>query len=142
MIVVVAVVALGVFGIRSMNATAPEDLGVTDGRLAPLPPSPNGVSSQAEREAQRLEPFPAKANVEETLDAIARACEDEGGQVVTREGNYLHVIFRTKIMRYTDDVEWLADGDVLHFRSKSRVGYWDLGVNRRRIARLRERYTQ
>ncbi len=41
-----------------------------------------------------------------------------------------------------DDLQALADvhGGVLHVRSASRTGRWDLGVNRRRIEALRARY--
>jgi uncharacterized protein (DUF1499 family) len=43
-------------------------------------------------------------------------------------------------MGYTDDVEWLVTEGELHFRSASRVGYWDLGVNRRRLTKLSKQY--
>jgi uncharacterized protein (DUF1499 family) len=39
-----------------------------------------------------------------------------------------------------DDVEFqlVPEERLMHVRSASRVGYWDLGVNRRRVERLRE----
>jgi uncharacterized protein (DUF1499 family) len=41
-----------------------------------------------------------------------------------------------------DDVEFRIDGaaGVIHVRSASRKGYWDLGVNRRRVETIREAF--
>ena len=40
-------------------------------------------------------------------------------------------------MRYRDDVEFEVDGDTVHVRSASRLGYGDFGVNRKRVEALR-----
>jgi len=55
--------------------------------------------------------------------------------------SYLRVEFTTMIWRFVDDLELLADIDqaVIHVRSASRVGTWDLGANRRRVESLRHR---
>jgi uncharacterized protein (DUF1499 family) len=41
-----------------------------------------------------------------------------------------------------DDVEFCIDDDLrtIHVRSSSRVGYFDFGVNRRRIERIRAKF--
>jgi len=41
-----------------------------------------------------------------------------------------------------DDVEFRIDeaAGVIHVRSASRKGYWDLGVNRRRVEAIREAF--
>jgi len=38
-----------------------------------------------------------------------------------------------------DDVEFFVDSsrNLLHMRSASRTGYWDLGVNRKRLETIR-----
>ncbi|HEY6084419.1 MAG TPA: DUF1499 domain-containing protein [Nitrospira sp.] len=43
------------------------------------------------------------------------------------------------LLRFVDDVEFLFDDDTktIHFRSASRVGYGDFGVNRRRMEEIR-----
>jgi uncharacterized protein (DUF1499 family) len=45
-------------------------------------------------------------------------------------------------MGFVDDVQFLIDESprVIHVRSASRDGYWDLGVNRRRIETIRAEY--
>jgi uncharacterized protein (DUF1499 family) len=41
-------------------------------------------------------------------------------------------------MGFTDDVEFYADGKLLHVRSSSRLGVRDFDVNRKRIESLRK----
>ena len=42
------------------------------------------------------------------------------------------------IFRFIDDVEfYLTEQGVIHFRSASRIGHSDLGVNRRRVEMIR-----
>lgn len=59
-------------------------------------------------------------------------------RVVEQRENYLHAVFSSLIFRFRDDVEFLADeqSGLLHFRSASRLGYYDFGANRRRMERL------
>ena len=59
--------------------------------------------------------------------------------VVKQDRNYLYAEFRTRLMRYVDDVEFFHDDQagVIHLRSASRLGRRDFGVNRRRIEELR-----
>ena len=55
--------------------------------------------------------------------------------VVENSGNYLKLEVRSAIFSFVDDVEFEFD-DVtkrIHFRSASRLGYYDFGVNRRRM---------
>ncbi len=57
--------------------------------------------------------------------------------------DYLRAEFRSRVFRFVDDVEFLVDehSRVIHVRSASRVGYSDLGVNRKRIESLRAAYS-
>ena len=59
--------------------------------------------------------------------------------IVEFKPNYLRAEFRSALFRFVDDVEFLIDDTlgVMHVRSASRVGYWDLGANRRRVERIR-----
>jgi uncharacterized protein (DUF1499 family) len=54
-------------------------------------------------------------------------------------GHYVHAKFTSRLFRFVDDVEFCIDDDlrIIHVRSSSRVGYFDFGVNRRRIERIR-----
>ena len=63
---------------------------------------------------------------------------DEANIVESSDG-YLYAEFTSRLMRYVDDVEFLEDSTagVIHVRSASRLGYSDLGANRKRIENIR-----
>lgn len=56
-------------------------------------------------------------------------------RIVTADDRYLHAEFTSLLFRFVDDVEFLIDSDngIIHFRSASRAGHSDFGVNRKRM---------
>ena len=54
--------------------------------------------------------------------------------------DYIHFEFTSSFFRFVDDVEFLLDeeSELVHFRSASRVGRSDLGVNRSRMKKITE----
>jgi uncharacterized protein (DUF1499 family) len=115
----------------------PANLGVKDGRLAPPKSTPNSVSSQADPadEEHYVAPIPFKGDA---MAAVRRAVSlMPGATVIEEKKNYLYAEFRTRIMRYVDDVEFFYDGRHIHVRSASRLGRRDFGVNRNRVEQLR-----
>ncbi len=116
----------------------PANLGVINGTLAACPDSPNCVSSQAGDERHRIEPFATGGDPEAAfarLIEIVRRRPD--ATVIDSTGTYLRVELRTTF--FIDDAEFLLDRErrLIHLRSASRVGYSDLGLNRRRIEEIR-----
>ncbi|MCB0391058.1 MAG: DUF1499 domain-containing protein [Bdellovibrionales bacterium] len=63
-----------------------------------------------------------------------------GIQLVEEHGEYLHYEVKSKWFGFTDDLEifWAKDVGLLHFKSASRLGYYDLGVNRKRVENLKK----
>jgi len=63
-------------------------------------------------------------------------------RVIKEMEEYLHITFTSQFFRFTDDVEFhfVEEAPVIHVRSASRVGYSDLGVNRRRIEKIRRAF--
>ncbi len=123
----------------------PKNLGVTDGQLAKCPRTPNCVSTQAATDDRMhyIEPIrfegdvaTAKANLLQIVNGMERT------KIITEADDYLHIEFRSQIMRFIDDVEFYIDGDagLIHFRSAARLGVGDGGVNRRRMESIRKRY--
>jgi uncharacterized protein (DUF1499 family) len=118
----------------------PDNLGVTNGRLARCKRTPNCVSSQADpADAEHyIAPIPFKGTVVEAMVAAKRAVESmERARIVREERGYLYAEFRSKLLGYVDDVELFFDGNAIHVRSASRLGRRDFGVNRDRVERLR-----
>lgn len=63
--------------------------------------------------------------------------------VVKATDRYLHVTFKSRLFRFVDDLELKLDpqSGVIAIRSASRVGYFDLGANRRRVESIRKQLT-
>ncbi|MFT5889708.1 MAG: hypothetical protein ACI9BO_002536 [Zhongshania sp.] len=119
------------------------ELGVRDGKLAEISSKPNNVSSQADDPNKKVATLTFKDSPAETMNALKRAVADYGGGKIAAESeDYLYVIFTTSLMRYRDDVEfWLdVENKLVHFRSSSRAGYSDMGLNRKRYDSIAELY--
>lgn len=135
--VIALLVSLGCSGGRP-----PQNLGVTEGRLAPCPGSPNCVSSQAVDANRRVESLcyagdfaQARAGLLEILHGMERV------QVQRADDDYLHVEFRSAVFGFVDDVEFYFNPPgVIQVRSASRTGYYDFGVNRKRVKRIRQHW--
>ncbi|MFN3192025.1 MAG: DUF1499 domain-containing protein [Aureliella sp.] len=126
------------------NSNPASELGVKGRQLGACPDSPNCVSTQAEDEGHRIDAIAFSGTAEEALSAVRKTLESMPRmKVVSEEGNYLHATATTLIMRYVDDVEFLFDETegTLHFRSASRIGYSDLGANRKRMETFRQRFS-
>lgn len=105
-------------------------------RLAPPPSTPNCVSSRADRDHPAyIDPLPMPPGGFDQALALATAIERS--HLAERDEGYARIEYRTRFFRFVDDLELEADGHVLHVRSASRVGNSDLGVNRKRVERLR-----
>jgi uncharacterized protein (DUF1499 family) len=130
-----------VFGLQSSPASSLEAAAV---RLKPCPNSPNCVSSLADDPGQRIDPFPLLGSPAETLTALARAVGAFPRTTLVFHGeSYLKAEFRTRL-GFVDDLEFLVDEDrdVVQVRSASRTGYWDMGVNRKRVEAMRKAYLE
>ena len=114
-----------------------------DGKLAPLPSSPNCVSTQAENEERRMNPIKFSGEAGIAITCLRDIIEAEPNTTVTEhDDTYLHAEFRSRIFRFVDDVELFADRDSseIHFRSASRTGHSDFGVNKNRMKKICEQY--
>jgi uncharacterized protein (DUF1499 family) len=107
--------------------------------LAPCPNKPNCVSSLALDDDHRVEPFALSgekgwAALRDAVAAMPRT------KIVEERPGYLHAECKSRIFRFTDDLELARSeaGNRVDVRSASRVGYGDWGVNRARVESLRE----
>jgi uncharacterized protein (DUF1499 family) len=138
LLVVGGVVFLPVAGLALLSAFSrrPSNLGSVDGQLAPCPDSPNCVSTQAQDVGHRMEPISYNGSAEDAMTRIKSIIASRPRtKIVTEKEDYLHAEFTSALFRFVDDVEFLIDetNGKIHFRSASRVGYGDLGANRKRM---------
>jgi uncharacterized protein (DUF1499 family) len=113
------------------------------GQLAALPKcpdSPNCVSSQAERESQRVAGFIYSGPSQQVLSQL-QTCVGQlsGAKLESGSDSGLHFTFTTRWIRFVDDVHFELDesNHIVHVRSASRLGYGDFGTNRKRVERIR-----
>jgi len=102
-------------------------------RLSRCSSKPNCVCSlYKDDESHFIEPLQVSSN---PINKVVKVLRDIGLDIKTLEDDYIHAIATTKIMRFKDDVEvqYFAKDKMLHFKSSSRVGYSDLGANKKRI---------
>ncbi len=120
-------------------------LGVSNGTLQPLSGKPNAVSTQTDLQDMKMRPLPFKGTLADSKFQLLRILQNlDRVKVVKEEGAYIHAIFTSKVFRFKDDVEFYFDeaAQVIHFRSASRVGYSDWGVNRKRMEDITRRYEE
>ena len=119
-------------------------LGVENDRLAPCPDSPNCVNTQAQADDKHfIAPIKytgtkeaARLRLLEIIRNTSRA------HILSSTEDYIRVEYTSLLFRFVDDVEfYFPEEPVIHVRSASRLGYSDLGVNRRRVEDIRERFS-
>ena len=126
---------LAFFLFSGCSGSRPPNLGVKDNRLSPCPASPYCVSSQSDEERHKIDPIRFTSSAAEAMKRLKKVIQGMAGTTLVRETpDYLHVEFRT-LLGFVDDVEFYMDESqmAVHMRSASRVGYWDLRVNRKRM---------
>ena len=131
------------FGISACSASSPKNLGLNNKLLAACPKSPNCVLSQQSDEKHRIQPLAYTGSLEVAKERLSQVLMSmENARVITQNGDYWHVEFITRWLRFIDDVEfYFPESEALiHLRSASRWGYTDFGANRKRVEKIRDRF--
>lgn len=117
-----------------LSGSTSDDFDQTDDITNPLPPCPD--SPNCVRLSQKL-----SSDADKVFKYAKKVLQDIGAVKIntTEEKRHLESVF--KVFIYKDNffvqVEKVGDSDsILHLRSSSRVGYSDLGVNRRRVKKF------
>ena len=119
-------VCLGLASCAAAGPSSPDG-----GRLRACPGSPNCVNSE-EGSAP-----PLSVSGEDGWARLREAVTALDGRIEREEDGYLHATFRSRLFGFVDDLECRRDGDVVQIRSAARTGWWDMGVNRRRVESIR-----
>jgi uncharacterized protein (DUF1499 family) len=125
---------------------SPTNIGVSDGKLAACPSTPNCVNSQAivSDKEHSIQPIQIGGDIMPRIADLKLAIQSMPRSTIIKEtNNYLYVEFASKLMGFVDDVEFYFDnnGKFIQVRSASRLGESDLGVNRQRIEEIRAKVT-
>lgn len=90
-----------------------------------------------------MPPLPYIGSRQESMDRLLGILKEmQRTKIVVVRSTYVHAEFRSWIFGFVDDVEFSFDDSVrlVHFRSASRSGYYDFGVNRNRMKQISDRY--
>lgn len=131
-IIAVPILICIAFFFMGRSSASGSPAGLIDGRLAPLPNKPNAVSSEMGTSDDK-----AVAPISATLNQVIAAIEQTGGTITSQKADYVSAVYSSNIFKFIDDVELRQEGDLVHIRSASRVGYSDRGVNKKRVESIR-----
>ena len=124
-------------------ADVSHSLGKDIAALAPCRDSPNCISSLSEDPRHAMPPLPYLTSGQQSVDRLVQIVQGmKRAKIVSTTRNYLHVEFRSALFQFVDDVEFVLDdaARVIHFRSASRTGWYDFGVNRSRMTQISDHY--
>jgi uncharacterized protein (DUF1499 family) len=109
--------------------------------LPPCPASPNCVSSQAD-DNHRIEPFKVAGDAGVAFGKLRKILAQRTDTKLISSGDTrIMVEFRT-MLGFVDDGLFVLDAAncLIQVRSAARLGYWDMGKNRRRMEEIRKAY--
>ncbi len=141
-LVLVGAICIGGLFFMSYSTQKPDGSGVTNGRLTACPDSMNCICSQVDvNDPHFIAPLPyIDGSGEQTRERIVAAIRSlPRAQISEESRNYIQAQCTSLLFRFVDDLECYFDDDakLVHFRSASRVGKSDLGVNRKRVEQLK-----
>lgn len=141
--IVAGILLLFILGIISRSGKAP---GLVAGRLVKCPATPNCVCSEQKDDANHsIDPIILpRSIIFDPLPILKNAVREMGGTIQVESDKYLAATFSSAIYGFMDDLEVRIDPtrNEIHIRSRSRVGYGDAGVNRKRTELLKKLYNQ
>lgn len=150
--IVAVLCVLGICWILWMRATgwgttAKSSIDKTTGKFAPCPDSPNCVSTQAAAEdtEHAIAPIAFVGSLQESKARLLNILQTmPRTKILNDDGNYIQTEMSTALMGFVDDVEFFLDepSQTIQFRSASRIGYGDMGMNRKRMEEIRGKFTR
>ncbi len=105
------------------------------------PESPNCVSTEATDKRHKIDVFGLKGDFSKNWTEIQRVVAALPQSTIAKaDDTYLKATFKSRVFRFIDDLELFLNpsSGIIAIRSAARSGYWDFGVNRRRVEQLRQ----
>lgn len=133
--------------LNSCTGTRPETLGMGtfEGKpsLKACPDTPNCIVSHKFDTDHYVEPIQIISNKERAHKKITGILLKNGSaKIIATNPSYIYAEFTSTFIRFVDDVEFYFEDKLVHFRSASRIGRKDFGVNKDRIESIRFKFQQ
>ena len=140
-LILITVIMFGfLFGHSECYGKSFDDLELNNRLLKPCRKKPNCVSSQSKNPSHQIQPIYFNGKVKDAKEKLKKILNStSNAKFITLTKKYWHIEFTSHWWGFVDDVEILFYQSELHIdiRSASRVGYWDFGVNRKRVEKIR-----
>lgn len=132
-------------GLAGCAVSPPEQFRVDETHFTPCSSAPHCVSSQADAgDSHYVKPLVYATSAERAKQAlIAVLANQDNAKIVSDQADVIHATFSTTL-GFVDDVNFIIQpsASVIDVKSSSRIGYYDFGVNRNRVERIRAEFEQ
>ena len=141
----ISIVVVSFIFLMGCSGTIPQ-LGVNSAQLLSCPKKPNCVNSQASDQAHFIEPIEFNGTPQKAQQRMLQILKTfQQAKIIVVQDNYVRVEFTSKVFQFIDDVEFIisssnTENSTIDFRSASRIGYSDLGANRKRMEQIRNKF--
>jgi uncharacterized protein (DUF1499 family) len=136
---IVIIIVIGLSALIGLGGSQPKNVG--DAKVTSLAAcnesKTNCVASNASTPYHAMEAWKVKDSLK-TMTALSKLIsETPQANIIIHKNNYLYIQYKSTFFKFIDDVEFLlTSNDLIQFRSASRLGKKDFGVNRERINQL------
>lgn len=135
-------ISTALFLLSGCSSSRPVNLGLHNQQLIPCPETPNCRSSFASvtDNVHYIQPLQHQLSLTEAHAKLLKILQKlPRTKIITNNKNYIYAECTSLVFRFVDDVEFYLDdtNKVIHWRSASRVGYSDWGVNLKRLEQIR-----
>ena len=120
--------------------------GTSGGPLRVCGKKPNCVCSKNQDSKHQIEPIKVEGKTWDELKSTISLTLKKmpNNRIVNESDNYIRAEFTSSLFKFVDDFEFhfVLSENVLQMRSASRVGYSDLGANRKRAELFQQLFAQ
>ena len=142
LVLVLAYVARLIYLVQ--NTPAAQGFGSASAITACATSKPNCVSTLNTEDGFKANPIAFTGDAASALAKLKAAIQTEpNSEVVFENAQQIDVTFKTALFGFRDDASFALNlpASQIEFRSQSRVGYSDLGVNSKRMERIRAAFS-
>jgi uncharacterized protein (DUF1499 family) len=109
--------------------------------LQNCPDTPNCISSLAQDD-HHIEPITVRGDARSAVNRLRELLAGRNDSHLIKSTESSIVVEFHTMLGFVDDAVFILDPlqKVIHVRSASRIGYWDLGKNRRRMEEIRREF--
>ena len=144
-VVIFSLLIIGIiilFAVLGYISKSGEAAGMVGGKLLKCSAKPNCVCSEYNDDINHyIKPIIIPQNINcDFMNILKETIQEMGGEIQTELRTYIAATFSSSVFGFVDDLEirYYSTQNVIHLRSASRIGYSDLGANKKRAKLLKD----